>query len=92
MVAHRDIDGLVIPVGSQADVEAGTADVDDVIFAVDSSGEIIGYSTDGGATWVWPAGGSAAEHRILLADGHATPFTFDDLLQMDDGSDFMWSD
>jgi hypothetical protein len=30
--------------------------------------------------------------RILLADGHATPFTFDDLLQMDDGSDFMWSD
>jgi hypothetical protein len=30
--------------------------------------------------------------HILLADGHATPFTFDDLLQMDDGSDFMWSD
>lgn len=33
-----------------------------------------------------------AEQRILLADGHATPFTFNDLLQMDDGSDFMWSD
>ncbi len=30
--------------------------------------------------------------RILLADGHATPFVFTDLLQMDDGSDFMWSD
>jgi len=30
--------------------------------------------------------------HILLADGRATPFTFDDLLQMDDGSDFMWSD
>lgn len=35
--------------------------------------------------------GSASQH-ILLADGHATPFTFNDLLQMDDGSDFMWSD
>jgi len=34
---------------------------------------------------------SAASH-ILIADGHATPFAFNDLLQMDDGSDFMWSD
>lgn len=30
--------------------------------------------------------------HILLADGHATPFVFTDMLQMDDGSDFMWSD
>ena len=30
--------------------------------------------------------------RILIADGHATPFDFTDLLQMDDGSDFLWSD
>lgn len=35
---------------------------------------------------------TAAGQHILLADGHSTPFTFDDLLQMDDGSDFMWSD
>lgn len=30
--------------------------------------------------------------HILLADGRATPFTFNDLLQADDGSDFLWSD
>ncbi len=30
--------------------------------------------------------------RILLADGHATPFAFTDLLQLDDGSDFAYSD
>jgi hypothetical protein len=36
--------------------------------------------------------GSGAERRILLADGRATPFTFTDLLQADDGSDFLWSD
>ena len=30
--------------------------------------------------------------HILLADGRATPFTFNDLLQADDGSDFLWND
>jgi len=39
-----------------------------------------------------PGVGAGAGQHILLADGHATPFTFNDLLQMDDGSDFMWSD
>lgn len=38
-----------------------------------------------------PAAAATSQH-ILLADGHATPFDFTDLLQMDDGSDFMWSD
>jgi hypothetical protein len=38
-----------------------------------------------------PAAPTSGQH-ILLADGHATPFSFTDLLQMDDGSDFMWSD
>ena len=50
---------------------------------------------DGGTTWYAQhagTGGSASERRILLADGRSTPFTFNDLLQMDDGSDFMWSD
>jgi len=32
------------------------------------------------------------QQRILLADGRSTPFTFNDLLQADDGSDFLWSD
>lgn len=30
--------------------------------------------------------------HILLADGRGAPFTFDDVLQMDDGSDFMYAD
>jgi len=37
------------------------------------------------------AGGGAAK-RILLADGHATPFVFTDLLQADDGSYFILED
>ncbi len=53
---------------------------------------------DGGTTWYGVQVGVASSstgtsaQRILLADGHATPFVFTDLLQMDDGSDFMWSD
>jgi hypothetical protein len=39
-----------------------------------------------------PATPSTNSQHILLADGRATPFAFTDLLQMDDGSDFMWSD
>ena len=42
------------------------------------------------ADHVHPTG--STERRILLADAHATPFVFTDLLQMDDGSDFLWSD
>ena len=48
-----------------------------------NGGAYIG-SQEMGSTW----GG----RHILLADGHATPFTFNDLLQMDDGTDFMWND
>lgn len=39
-----------------------------------------------------PAAPSTGGGHILLADGHATPFAFTDLLQADDGSDFLWSD
>lgn len=45
--------------------------------------------TDFDTSWQTPAEGGA---HILLADGRSTPFTFNDLLQMEDGSDFMWSD
>jgi len=38
-----------------------------------------------------PAAPSSGQH-ILIADGAANPFAFTDLLQMDDGSDFMWTD
>jgi hypothetical protein len=37
-------------------------------------------------------GSGSTERRILIADGHATPFVFTDLLQADDGSDFLWTD
>lgn len=30
--------------------------------------------------------------QILLADGHGVPFTFDDLLQRDDGEGFLYAD
>jgi hypothetical protein len=48
---------------------------------------------DGTGAYTVPAGsGGSSSQRILLADGHANPFAFTDCLQMDDGSDFMWSD
>ena len=54
------------------------------------------YSVDGGTIWYgsYPGTGGtdAADRRILLADDRSTPFDFTDMLQMDDGSDFMWSD
>jgi hypothetical protein len=55
-----------------------------------SVGQVPTATSTSAATWQTPASGTG--QHILLADGHATPFTFDDLLQMDDGSDFMWSD
>jgi hypothetical protein len=54
-----------------------------------SVGQEIVATSSSAATWQTPA---AVGQHILLADGHATPFAFTDLLQMDDGSDFMWSD
>lgn len=51
----------------------------------------VGDATVFGAKVGGGAGSGSASH-ILLADGRATPFTFDDMLQMDDGTDFMWSD
>lgn len=65
--------------------------------AVDAVDVIVITTLDGGTTYGGSsenAGGTstASESRILLADGRATPFSFNDLLQMDDGSDFMWSD
>ncbi len=57
------------------------------------------WTLDGGTTvYGVVAGGpseevsTAAASHILLADGRGTPFAFNDLLQMEDGSDFMWSD
>lgn len=61
-------------------------DVTDVTITAVATDDVLTYD---GAGWV---NGAPAGGHILLADGHGTPFTFDDLLQMDDGSDFMWSD
>lgn len=64
-------------------VAAGVA-----ITGTPSAGQVPIASSGAAAAWGTVTGGQ----HILLADGRATPFTFDDLLQMDDGSDFMWSD
>lgn len=57
-----------------------------------STGDVITASSSTAAAWAAPAAGNGSASRILLADGHATPFAFTDLLQADDGSDFLWSD
>jgi hypothetical protein len=59
--------------------------------SIDFVGAGVTASGTGAAKTVTIPGSSGGQH-ILLADGHSTPFTFNDLLQMDDGSDFMWSD
>jgi hypothetical protein len=40
---------------------------------------------------VHPAAGGGTPPAILLESGHATPFTFDEILQESDGSDFLWA-
>lgn len=67
--------------------------------AVGAVDEIIVTTLDGGTSFGGAqqrtgSSGSAvtSSPRILLADTRSTPFAFTDLLQMDDGSDFMWSD
>jgi hypothetical protein len=37
------------------------------------------------------APGGGAPPQILLESGHAVPFTFDEVLQESDGSDFLWA-
>ena len=60
---------LVLPVGTQAAVEGETATLSEALLAIDSTGEIIGYSTDSGSTWVWPAGGSGSVwHPVMAQD------------------------
>lgn len=70
-----------------ARVGAG-ATVEDLITTETDTELVLVPDGAGGVEWVAGAGGA----HILLADGHATPFAFSDLLQMDDGTDFMWSD
>ena len=69
---------LVLPVGTQAAVEGETATLGEVLTAIDSTGEIIGYSTDGGTTWVWPAGGSSGRWEVLLTEDGSEPLTTED--------------
>jgi hypothetical protein len=84
------------------DFPAAVVDGADLEAALDSTASTITWysfwTLDGGTTvYGAVAGGSAeavsaAASHILLADGRGAPFTFNDLLQMEDGSDFMWSD
>jgi len=93
---------IVLGTGAAAGSAATVIRSDSTIVAFDGTAPVTQAFGDAAAT------GSAAvaarrDHRhgmpaspasphILLADGHATPFTFTDLLQADDGSDFLWSD
>lgn len=59
---------------------------------LDFVGSGVTASGTGATKTITISAGSGSSQHILLADGHATPFTFNDLLQMDSGADFMWSD
>jgi uncharacterized membrane protein len=60
---------------------------------IDFQGAGVTAADSGGVTVVTiPGGSSGAASHILLADGRGCPFTFEDMLQMDDCADFMWSD
>lgn len=63
---------------------------DDTPLAASGAGDP-GVSTEASRSdHVHPAS-SSGPPSILLESGHATPFTFDEILQESDGSDFLWA-
>lgn len=70
---------LVLPVGTQAAVEGETATLGEVLTAIDSTGNTIGYSTDGGTTWYWLTGPDAGGRwEVLLTEDGTEPLTTED--------------
>lgn len=74
-------------------VDVLMADTGGLLTATEAEGALAELATNiAGLTLSVAALAVATSPRILLADGRATPFAFTDLLQADDGSDFMYSD
>jgi hypothetical protein len=90
--AHTDFIAKAI-VDVKGDLIAATAADTVARVAVGTDGQYLKADSAAtpGVSWATLPATSGGQH-ILLADGHSTPFSFSDLLQMDDGSDFMWSD
>lgn len=92
-VSHRlYLDYLAISHSTATTGALALDDLADVDTTGVADGDLLGYD-DASATWV-PVASPAVTGggHILLADGRSTPFDFADMLQMDDGSDFMWTD
>lgn len=91
------VDGDIYSVVFTDSTTFGTTPVlSDAVPLVESGVGDPGSSTEASrADHVHPAAAipaAFAGSHILLADGRSAPFAFTDLLQMDDGTDFMWSD
>jgi hypothetical protein len=56
-----------------------------------TDGTVLTADGAGNAAWEAPTGGSGGG-QLLIADGHSTPLVFDDILQNDDGDDFLYAD
>ena len=78
-------------VAAKGDIYAASANDTVGVLTVGSNGQVL--TADSGETlgvkWATPSSGTPPQ--ILLESGHATPFTFDEILQESDGSDFLWA-
>ncbi len=76
----------------KGDIVAATGDDAAVVVPVGTNGQVLTADSGETAGVKWEDLPAVVAPHILLADGHGTPITFNDMLQMDDGSDFMYSD
>jgi hypothetical protein len=56
-----------------------------------SAGQVPTATSGTAATWQTPSASGGGVGPILLESGHAVPFTFDEILQTSDGTDFLYA-
>jgi hypothetical protein len=77
------------PAGDIIDYETDISGV--TISGTPAIGDVLTATSTTAANWQTPSASSGGPPSILLESGSSVPFTFDEILQESDGSDFLWA-